>query len=217
MSRLPSCRELRQLAPCCLLWLLAATGPAHAVPSPANSRIPSHVLMVGRLGALADTLLGAFTVVVHDFSDNPMPGRTVEFRVLNCEGVRLSMNALQPGVSTRCDTHGITAITDQHGEVRMCLVGGGTVGSAPGGGPCATVYAAGVVLGNVTVAYPDLDGIRGVAINDLALWLEDLGLAEPISRSDFDGDGTVGVSDLSVWLDVWAGGGSAESAPGYCP
>jgi len=51
-----------------------------AVPSPANSSIPQHVLMVGRLGALADTALGAFTVVVRDAANSPVANKTVEFR-----------------------------------------------------------------------------------------------------------------------------------------
>ena len=173
--------------------------------------------MVGRLGALADTALGAFSVVVRDLANNPMPDRTVEFRILNCEGARLSADALQPGVTTRCATHGITAVTDLRGEVRMTLFGGGTVGSAPGGGPCAQVFAAGVLLGTTSVALLDLDGSRGVGINDLSLWLSDFGLAEPISRSDYDGDGTLTVSDLSLWLEAWSRGTSAEGATSYCP
>ena len=192
-------------------------GPARAVPSAANSTIPSHVLMVGRSGALADTGLGAFTVVVRDFSNNPIAGATVEFRVLNCEGARLAADPLQPGVTARCATHGFTAVTGGNGTVRMCVVGGGTVGSPPGAGPCAQVYAAGVLLGMTSVALLDLDGSRGVGINDLSLWLVDFGLNEPISRSDFDGNGSVTINDLSVWLEAWARATSLESASSYCP
>jgi hypothetical protein len=196
---------------------LAGAQPARAIPSAANSSIPSHVVMVGRLAALADTGLGSFTIVVRDLANNPIANATVEFRVLNCEGARLSANPLQPGVTARCATHGYTAVSDVHGEVRMCLVGGGTVGSPPGTGPCAQVFAAGVLLGTSSVAFFDLDGAGGVAINDLSQWLTDFGLNEPISRSDFDGSGNVTISDLSVWLDAWSRGTSAEGATSYCP
>jgi hypothetical protein len=192
-------------------------GRARAVPSAANSTIPSHVLLVGRRDAAADTGLGAFTVVVRDVANNPIAGATVEFRVLNCEGARLAADPLQPGVTARCTTHGFTAVTGGNGTVRMCIVGGGTIGSAPGTGPCAQVYAAGVLLGTTSVALPDLDGSRGVGINDLSLWLIDFGLSEPISRSDFDGNGNVTINDLSVWLEIWARGTSIESATSYCP
>jgi hypothetical protein len=197
--------------------LVAPARPARAVPSAANSTIPSHVVMVGRLGALADTALGAFTIVVRDLANNPIPGATVEFRVLNCEGARLSSDPLQAGVTARCATHGYTALTDVHGAVRMCLVGGGTVGSPPGTGPCAQVFASGVLLGTVRVAWFDLDGMGGIGINDLSQWLTDFGLNEPISRSDFNGDGGVTISDLVVWLDAWSRGTSAEGATSYCP
>lgn len=197
--------------------LVACAGPGRAIPSAALSTIPSHVLMVGRSGSLADTSLGMFLIVVRDAANSPVVSRTVEFRVLNCEGARLSTDALQPGVGTNCATHGITAVTDAAGIVRMTVVGGGTPGSPPGTGPCAQVYAAGVFLGMVSVGVLDLDGSRGLAINDLSLWLADLGLSEPISRSDYNGDGAVTVSDLSIWLTAWARAGSVESAPAYCP
>jgi len=196
---------------------LAAAQPVSAVPSAANSRIPIHVVVVGRRAALADTGLGSFTIVVRDVANNPVANATVEFRVLNCDGARLSSDTYQAGVTARCATHGYTAVSDVHGEVRMCLVGGGTVGSPPGAGPCGQVFAAGVLLGTPSVALFDLDGAGGIGINDLALWLTDFGLNEPISRSDFDGSGNVTVSDLSVWLDAWGRGTSAEGATSYCP
>ena len=203
---------------CVGMALLAlAAGPARAVPSPGNSSVPSHVLLVGRLYAQADTALGNFTIVVRNLANNPLAGVLVEFRILNCEGARLASDPLQPGVTARCATHGYTAVTDVHGEVRMCIVGGGTVGSMPGGGACAQVFAAGVLIGTPSVAYLDLDGGNGLGINDLSKWLDDFALNEPISRSDFDGSGALSVNDLSVWLEAWSRGTSAQSATSYCP
>jgi hypothetical protein len=196
---------------------LAGALPARAVPSAALSSIPSHVVMVGRLAALADTGLGSFTIVVRDLTNNPVGHATVEFRVLNCEGARLAADPLQAGVTARCATHGYTAVTDVNGVVRMCLLGGGTIGSAPGAGACGQVYAAGVLLGFTSVAMFDLDGTGGININDVSLWLSDFGLNEPISRSDFDGDGAVDINDLSVWLEAWGRGTSDQGATSYCP
>ena len=82
------------------------------------------------------------------------------------------------------------------------------------------VFFAGVILrphGSVTVAWLDLDGIHGLGVNDLSLWLDDLGKNEPISRTDYDGDGVVTPADLSIWLEAYGRAGSVQSATSYCP
>lgn len=132
--------------------LMGDAAPAREITSPANSTIPSHVLLVGRSGTQADTAFGSFTIVAWDLSNNPDPGKLIEFRLHNCSGARVAS-----------------------------------------------------------------DGNGGIGINDLALWLQDFGLAESISRSDFDGDDTVDVDDLSLWMEAWAQAGSVEGASAYCP
>src|SRR5437867_1477511 len=92
---------------CALVLALLASGRASAVPSAANSRIPAHVLLVGRVGDLADTTAGAFSVVVNDVANNPIPGRVVELRLINCPEARVSSNPYEPGTTIRCDTHGV--------------------------------------------------------------------------------------------------------------
>lgn len=202
---------------CALVLALTAARPAGAVPSPANSRIPSHVLLVGRSGGLADTSNGAFLVVVHDAANNPVANSTVEFRMLNCPGARVSSESYAPGVSIRCDTYGVLGVTDSHGEVRMVAVGGGTVGAAPSAGPCAQFYASGVPLGMATLAYLDMDGSGGMGAQDIALWIVDFGAGEFIGRSDYDGDGLLTANDLSIWLHLWGAGLSVQSPASYCP
>jgi hypothetical protein len=196
---------------------LLAAHPAGAIPSAANSRIPSHILLVGRTGALADTAVGAFTVVVHDAANAPVFNSTVEARILNCPGARLSSVAYDPGSSIRCGTHGVQESTDANGEVRMTVVGAGTPGAPAGAGLCVQFYASSVPLGFATLAYLDLDGSGGLGANDVALWLADFGSGEDIGRSDFDGDSHLSVADLSVWLAVWGEAGSFESPASYCP
>src|SRR5262245_1302062 len=151
----------------CLLVLLARN--AHAVPSAANSHIPSHILLVGRSGALADTAVGAFTVVVNDVANVPVAGSTVEVRILNCFDARLSSDAFVPGATIRCASHGVQGVTDQNGEVRLTVVGGGTPGSPAGTGPCVQIFASNVPLGTATLAYLDLDGSGGLGANDITL------------------------------------------------
>ena len=202
---------------CALALALALAPRAVAVPSPANSRIPSHVLLVGRVGDLADTTAGAFSVVVRDAANNPVTNRVVEFRVFDCPGARLSSESYAPATTIRCDTHGALQMPDARGEVRMTAVGGGTADAAPGTGPCAQIFAGGVLLGTVPAAYLDLDGNGGLGGGYLSIWLADFASGEPRSRSDYDGDGTLGGVDLSIWLGVFAAGHSAQSAATYCP
>lgn len=207
-------KHLLRLASCCALLCAAQ---AHAVPSASTSRIPSHMLLLGRVSDLADTTAGAFLVVVHDAANNPVVNSMVEVRILNCPGARLGAQSYDAGSTIRCGTAGVLRTTDLHGEARFTLVGGGTPGSAPGGGPCVQVFASGVPLGTATLAYLDLDGTGGLGSNDMSLWLADFALNEPIGRSDYDGDTTVSANDLSIWLGIWGAGGSAESAASYCP
>lgn len=201
------------------LLLLALGAPAaHAIPSAALSTIPSHVLLVGLAEGVPDTTIGAFTIVVRDGTNNPMPGEPVEFRILNCPGARLATDQLQPGVSTRCATHGVTAVTDLNGWVRFAVVGGGDPSAPHGAGPCATVYAGpGVTLGTVRVAYLDLDGSGGLGAGDLSVWLSDFGTAEAIGRSDWNGDQALTADDLSLWLQIWGDAHQVQSPASYCP
>ena len=203
-------------------WLIAIlfvldASPSRAVPSAANSRIPSHILLVGRTLDLADTSSGAFTVAVRDQANVPVANSTVEIRILNCPGARLSTQSYVPGSTIRCGTAGVLGTTDAYGEVRLTVVGGGVAGAAAGAGPCVQVFASGVPLGTATLAYLDMDGRDGVGSNDLALWLTDFGSGEDIGRSDYDGDGLLTAGDLSLWLTLWGAGGSAQSAAAYCP
>ena len=197
--------------------LLSSPLAAHAVTSPANSTIPKFVLMVGLREGVPDTTVGAFTIIARDALNVPDAGKLIEFRILLCPAARLAADQLQPGVSARCATHGVTAITDVNGMVRFAVVGGGDGSSQVGLGPCAQVYSGGVNLGGVRIAYLDLDGSGGLGANDVAVWLSDFATGEPIGRSDFNGDELLTADDLSVWLQIWADGHQVESPAAYCP
>ena len=198
----------------------AALAPALAlagVPSAANSTIPSHVLLVGMTAGVPDAAMGEFVVIVRDATNTPEPDRLVEVRFLNCPGARVASDQAQAEVSARCDTHGITAMNDNEGSVRMTAVGGGDPAAGHGMGGCAGVYAGGVLLGFVSVAYLDEDGSGGLGGGDLAVWLGDFVTGDPIGRSDFDGDGQLSGGDLSLWLTAFSSGRQYHSAALYCP
>ena len=198
----------------------AALAPALALagpPSAANSTIPRHVLLVGMTAGVPDAAMGEFVVIVRDATDTPEPDRLVEVRFLNCPGARVASDQGQAEVSARCETHGITAMNGNDGSVRMIAVGGGDPSAGHGMGGCAGIYAGGVLLGFVSVAYLDEDGSGGLGAGDLAIWLGDFATQEPIGRSDFDGDGALGASDLSLWLTAFASGRQDQSVAQYCP
>ena len=210
-------RASRWIAWAVVIAALAGAGVARAIPSAAASTIPSHILLVGRTGDLADTTAGAFTVVVRDFANAPVAFIPVEVRILNCPGARLSSQPYDPASTIRCSTLGVLQTTSVVGEARVTVVGGGTPGAPAGAGPCVQIYASGVFLGTATLAYADLDGSGGLGGNDISLWLADLGSGEPIGRSDFDGDALLGANDLSIWLSIWGAGLSSQSPAAYCP
>ena len=187
---------------CVLFAALSCASLARAIPSAANSTLPRHVLLVGRLGDLADTTAGACSMVVRDLANNPINRCVVELRVLNCFGTRLSSEPYAPATTIRCETSG---------------VGASTPGLAPGAGPCSQIYAAGVLIGIITLATLDMDGRDGLTPHDVSLWLTDLASGELRGRADFDGDGVLTAQDLSIFLTVWAAGRSQESAASYCP
>src|SRR5512145_811103 len=120
-----------------LVLALGVPAEALAIGSPANSTVPSHVLLVGLAQGVPDTASGAFLIVIRDLSNNPIPGAGVEFRLLNCPGARVAVDQRQTGITSRCDTHGILATTDINGSVRMAAVGGGDPAGPHGAGVCA--------------------------------------------------------------------------------
>ena len=196
-----------------MLWPSAAG----AVTSPANSTVPGFMLLVGHDQGVPDTTTGVILIVARDFANNPVVGRTIEVRLLNCPGARLAQDQLQPGVSTRCATHGVTAVTNQDGIVRFAVLGGGDQDGPPGAGPCVQIYSGGLSLGAARVAYLDLDGRDGLGAQDMSIWLTDFGTGEPIGRSDFNGDQVLTADDLSLWLMYWGEAHTTQSPATYCP
>lgn len=200
-------------------WLAVAT-PVHAqvVPSPANSTAPATIALVGATAGVPAHGLGAFEVIIRDLANNPLPGVTVTVDLSNATEMHLCADVTDPDAVTDCVHSRVSKRTDAAGSVRFTLLGG-----SDGAPVSRAARNAGRIDWNGTlVAMPnvvayDLDGVNGVGINDLSVWLEDFGGGLNPGRGDYDGSGAVGVNDLSLWLAVFGSGSCLESCGVRCP
>jgi hypothetical protein len=196
---------------------------AHATtPSPPNSTVPCGVVLVGTTAGVADAF-GQITIVVRDLANNPVPGSNVLIDFENCDvDIRLCGSQPHPGTTPACGggpVGAVSAVTDGAGAVSLRIVGGARndVNGWPGEtGPCANVYADGVLIGDLQVATLDQDGHGGVNAADLSLWLDDFFSASGFLRSDYNCASGVAVVDLSLWLSAYFAGGSTTSCASFC-
>ena len=180
--------------------------------------VPSHIALVGSQVGRSDEG-GQFTVVVTRFG-NPVNAAAVVIDYSNCTDLVICSAQLDPGVTVGCatDRKYVRKFTDMTGTVSFTVLGGsngtGNATTLPGG---ARIYANGVLIGSPSVSAYDLDGVAGVGINDLAVWMNDFGSGETWGRSDLDGSGTVGINDLAMWLEVYGAGTSSVGCANSCP
>ncbi len=206
----------------CLFVLVPCVSSAGVVTPPSFpgscSRIPARIILVGSNGTRPDTRLGSFEVTVCRFT-NPAAGATVMIGSSQTPaGVRLGRDADPTQEFASCSSPFLRAYTNASGFCRMTVTG--TVELAdqqPGIPPTVSVYANGVLFGNVPVVCYDLDGASGVGANDMSLWFALFGTAQEFLVADYNGTGTVDADDLSMWLDVFGSGGDVESATPICP
>ncbi len=201
-----------------LLVLSARLCDAH-IPSAGNSTVPRHITLVGSHSALPDTA-GAFTIVVRDLANNPLRGLVVVVDFSGCTDLAICADQLDTAATVNCAAKTVRKTTDGTGTVTFTILGGSN-----GSGNATTllngvkIFGNGVLFGWPTASAFDLDGSRGVGINDLSVWLSDLATPgnPPFGRSDFDGDGALGINDLSVWLTAYGAGGSVAGCAASCP
>jgi hypothetical protein len=176
------------------IWLLAAPAIAlfaslasGAVPSPASSTIPGHI--VGSPD-------GAFVaqVVVRDFANNPIQGSTVVLDFSDCPQFHPCPNVCAECIANPA-TRSVRRVTDAAGVAAFGLRLGG--GNCPNP-PTVRVSADGVPLGTTNFASLDQDGDLSLTNNDIGLVHAVLG--SPDLRADFDGDGMVTVLDEGILL-----------------
>lgn len=200
--------------------MLVAASAFAGVPSPGNSTLPSPAFftVVGHSLGVPDAL-GTFSIVVRDLANNPINGSSVVLDFSAASDIIPASDQLDAGASTvNCAAKTVRKFSDNTGTVSFTLVGGSNnAGASPGVGLNGVkVYADGVLLGSLTAAAFDQDGLSGAGANDLAVWLSDAGSLGYFGRSDYDYSGDLGANDLSVWLGAAGALGSAESGT-LCP
>ncbi len=179
--------------------------------------MPGHLFVTGRFLSQPDTTNGAFTVVVRNWYNDPVPNSLVVLDFSTALEVRLASSSLVAGTTVNCSHRTVRRVTDSQGIATFTILGAGLGPSTFPSVPTASVSADGVAFGTVRVSVLDLDGANGVGANDLAIWLDDFGAANPSLRGDHDGSGDLGANDLSIWLTAAGTGTSAHSATPACP
>lgn len=202
-----------------LLAAALASAPALADTPPGNnSTIPAHVTLVARGPAGPDAAAGTVVVTVRDFSAAPVAGADVVLDFSACADVRLAEDQGDPGLSVNCPLHWVRATTDAAGVAQFTVMGSASGGLSPADPPsCLRIYADGVLLGGVSVAILDRDGVGGLTTADLSGWAADYFGGTNPSRADLDGNGAVTVADLAMWARAFFGGDDVLSAGPYCP
>jgi hypothetical protein len=195
---------------CGLLGITA--GAVAGTPSAGNSTVPRFIYVVGYGPGLVPDPVGTFFVIVQDAGNYPIADCPVTVDLGGCTD-------MQP-----CATASLTATTDFRGWARFTITGEGmnlgSVAPIPGPGlDCATIRAAGVVIGQVTVVVFDenggaVGGQKGVQPQDFVCLLKDWGSGVYYGRSDFDRSGPpLDPRDFGPWLQVWGLGGSYIGCP----
>jgi hypothetical protein len=174
---------------------------------------------VGSRGGLPD-VLGTFTIVARNLSGNPLKGASIVVDLSGCTDLEICGDQLDANATVSCAAKTVRKFTDANGAVTFIILGHSNgSGNATTQLAGARIYGNGTLFGAPTVAALDLDGVNGVGINDLSVWLSDFGApgSPPFGRSDFDGSGTIDVNDLSLWITAYGAGGSVQGCTTSCP
>jgi hypothetical protein len=195
-----------------------AGSPAFADPPwpPANSTIPGHVTLVCLGPAGPDIVLGRCSVTLRDLANNPVMGSVVTFDFSNCFDMRIAADQHDPRLTVNCATRTVSAMTDLNGVALFTVIGTG-IGGPASPSSALKIYADGVLLGGVSVAVLDRDGVGGLTGMDLAQWAGDLWAGTNPARADLDGNGVVNGGDLSRFAAAFFNGNNVLSAGTICP
>jgi len=201
-----------------LACLDAAPAWAIAVPSPAKSVVPSHIVLVGLSGGVADTQLAEFVVKVRSLANEPFPFASVAIDFGNAQDVRLASVQPDAGLAVNCISGIVHRIADAQGEARFTIVGSGTGVFSPGNTQCVIrVYGDGTLLASPIVHTYDLDGQQGLGAGDLSIFISEFITGAGSWAADYDGSGALGAGDLSLWLTAFSRGTQTSSAGPVCP
>jgi len=200
------------------LLLVSAQASRAGTGAPAlHSKSPARITLVGSTAGVPDAI-GTFTVTAIDLANNPMRNVSVIIDLSGCPDVAICADPLDAAAMVNCVAKMVRKFTDSAGNVSFTVLGAGSgTGDFIALPHSAKIYVNGSLIGSPTAAVLDLDGMNGVGINDLAVWLQDFGADPPRGRSDFDGDGVVDINDLSVWIQAFGAHGSLQGCAARCP
>lgn len=202
--------------------VFVAAAAMAGVPSAGNSTLPAPAFftVVGQATGVPDPI-GVFSIVVRDLGNNPINGSSVvlDFSAVGSSDLIAATDQLDATTYVNCTAKTVRRFTDITGSVTFNVVGfsnnaGASVGAGLDG---VKVYADGVLIGTLTAAVVDQDGLNGCDGNDLSVWIADQGDGGYWGRSDYDYTGVVDGNDLSVWIGYQGIGQSAESGAYVCP
>lgn len=209
---------------CCVAALLLSASIAHAQ----GCDPPLVLLNAGdgftvHLGGWANGVVDARArklITVRDCGNNPLPNAAVTITFTNCTDADIRLcdeQPAHPGALFDCAAKTVTAVTNQSGVAAFLIAGNANnVGNSPGVGMgCASVRVDGVLVGNLSVAAPDQNGIGGVTAADLSAFGGDR-FGAYRGRSDMNGDGVVTGADLTIFGHYRFGQGSVSSCGSVC-
>jgi len=117
--------------------VLAASTALANVPDLTNSTVPAYIYVTGTLqnGANADPF-GRTTIVLRDFSNNPISGAVVEINFRAACDINLctfvtAADVADYSTSINCDSSIVRGITNAAGEFKFSIVGGAKAPTHP--------------------------------------------------------------------------------------
>lgn len=185
----------------------------------------------------ADNRCGRYDITVRDAANNPFVGQPVTIDFAGCPDIRLACDQLESVTGQVIVGHQVTLMTDASGQVAFQIQGAASAYLVPGNAtspgtdevtPCATVYAAGTLVGSLVVTAYDVNGTGSPdgAVNaaDASLAMAEankIALGAPArARDDLNFSGTITSADAAIYMkaanDAALGTGSRNTGP-YCP
>jgi hypothetical protein len=161
--------------------LLAASLATAKIPDPPRCTIPKWVEISGLTSTGAPDPAGRYCVVLRDFANNPLAGRTVVLDFSDCCDVSICQDPIPGQTLTSCTPPKVSAMTNAQGMACFTIVGAArdagdyVLPNATSGpaGPCVKLSAEVVPLGTLSVLACDQNGAvtqgAGPGVNALDL------------------------------------------------
>lgn len=196
--------------------VLASPVARAAVPDPRFSTLESVIVSswnntAAPLGPCYNDVPG-YDLTVRDINNAPIPGSHVKIVFGSPAGIRPYQDVGPGPVTVNCVDHSINIVADGQGRVHFVPHFGRYSDSYT-----ETVYADGVILGNLKARSPDYDGDGDVDVADWTTFVGDyLDMQNYHARSDFDLCPNSNLPDFSFFVQQYLASG-AGGARSVCP